>query len=117
MTIDADGQPDGAHRAAPGGWTRVMNQKVAVSVVFVAALFMTIMDTTIINVAIPRIGQDLHVGQNAVDSIVIAYLVSLGVFIPVSGWLGDRLGNKWVLIVSIAIFTMASVLCGVSNSL
>ncbi|MCU1659929.1 MAG: hypothetical protein JWO57_4585, partial [Pseudonocardiales bacterium] len=54
MTIDADGQPDGAHRAAPGGWTRVMNQKVAVSVVFVAALFMTIMDTTIINVAIPR---------------------------------------------------------------
>jgi EmrB/QacA subfamily drug resistance transporter len=97
--------------------SKPMNQKIAVSVVFVASMFISILDTTIINVAIPRIGTDFHIGEDSVDSIVIAYLVSLAVFIPVSGWLGNRIGNKRVLLGSILIFTIASILCGVSNSL
>ena len=94
-----------------------MSQKVVVGVVFVAAMFMSIMDATIVNVALPTIGRDFGVSPTAVDSISIAYLVSLAVFIPASGWLGDRFGGKRVMLAAIAVFTAASALCGLASSL
>ena len=94
-----------------------ISQKVAVSVVFVAAMFMSIMDVTIVNVALPTIGRDFAVSPTAVDSISIAFLVSLAVFIPASGWLGDRFGGKRVLLTAIVVFTAASALCGLASSL
>jgi EmrB/QacA subfamily drug resistance transporter len=94
-----------------------ISQKVAVGVVFVAALFMSIMDATIVNVALPTIGRDFHVSPTAVDSIAIGFLVSLAVFIPASGWLGDRFGGKRVLLTAIVVFTAASALCGIATSL
>jgi EmrB/QacA subfamily drug resistance transporter len=95
----------------------MVSQKVAVGVVFVAAMFMSIMDVTIVNVALPTIGRDFQVSPTAVDSISIAFLVSLAVFIPASGWLGDRFGGKRVLLTAIVIFTVASALCGLASSL
>src|SRR5580658_1618741 len=59
-----------------------INQKIAVGVVFVSAMFMNIMDITIVNVALPTIGRDFNSPPTAVDGVVIAYLVSLAVFIP-----------------------------------
>jgi EmrB/QacA subfamily drug resistance transporter len=94
-----------------------MNQKIAVGVVYVAALFMAIMDTTIVNVALPVIGRDFHTSPDAVDGISIAFLVSVGVFIAASGWLGDRFGGRNILLVAIVIFTVASALCGLASSL
>jgi EmrB/QacA subfamily drug resistance transporter len=94
-----------------------MSQKVAVSVVFVAAMFMSIMDATIVNVALPTIGREFGVSPTAVDSVAIAFLVSLAVFIPASGWLGDRIGGKRVLLAAIVVFTVASALCGLASSL
>ena len=94
-----------------------MNQKIAVGVVFVSAMFMNIMDITIVNVALPTIGRDFHISPTAVDGIVIAYLVSLAVFIPASGWLGDRFGGKRVLISAIVVFTVGSVLCGLAQNM
>ena len=94
-----------------------MNPKVAVSVVFVAAMFMSIMDVTIVNVALPTIGRDFRVTPTAVGTISIAFLVSLAVFIPASGWLGDRFGAKRILLGAIAVFTSASALCGTATSL
>ena len=94
-----------------------ISQKVVVGVVFVAAMFMTIMDATIVNVALPTIGHDFHVTPTSVDSIAIAFLVSLAVFIPASGWLGDRFGGKRVLLAAIVVFTLASALCGLATSL
>ena len=94
-----------------------MNPKVAVSVVFVAAMFMSIMDVTIVNVALPTIGREFRVTPTAVGTISIAFLVSLAVFIPASGWLGDRFGAKRILLGAIAIFTSASALCGTATSL
>ena len=82
-----------------------INQKVVVGTVFVSAMFMNIIDITIVNVALPTIGRDFHIAPTAVDGIVIAYLVSLAVFIPASGWLGDRFGGKRVLLVAIVVFT------------
>ena len=94
-----------------------ISQKVAVGVVFVAAMFMTILDATIVNVALPTIGRDFGVSATAVDGIAIAFLVSLAVTIPASGWLGDRYGGKRVLLAAIALFTAASALCGLASSL
>src|SRR5581483_7868602 len=92
-----------------------ISQKVAVGTVFVSAMFMNIMDITIVNVALPTIGRTFHILPTSVDGIVIAYLVSLAVFIPASGWLGDRFGGKRVLLGAIAVFTVGSVLCGVAQ--
>jgi EmrB/QacA subfamily drug resistance transporter len=94
-----------------------MNPKVAVSVVFVAAMFMSIMDATIVNVALPTIGRDFRVTATAVGTISISFLVSMAVFIPASGWLGDRFGAKRILLGAIAVFTAASALCGTASSL
>jgi EmrB/QacA subfamily drug resistance transporter len=94
-----------------------ISEKVAVSVVFVAAMFMSIMDVTIVNVAVPTIGRDFHVSPGAVDAVAISFLVSLAVFIPASGWLGDRFGGRRVLLTAIVLFTGASVLCGLASSL
>ncbi|MBO0832628.1 MAG: multidrug efflux MFS transporter [Actinobacteria bacterium] len=80
-------------------------------------MFMTIMDATIVNVALPTIGHDFGVSPTSVDSIAIGFLVSLAVFIPASGWLGDRFGGKRVLLAAIVVFTLASVLCGLATSL
>jgi EmrB/QacA subfamily drug resistance transporter len=80
-------------------------------------MFMSIMDATIVNVALPTIGRDFSVSPTSVDGISIAFLVSLAVFIPASGWLGDRFGGKPVLLAAIAVFTVASALCGVAWSL
>jgi EmrB/QacA subfamily drug resistance transporter len=97
--------------------SRRVNQKVAVGVVYVAALFMAIMDTTIVNVALPVLGRDFHTSPDAVDSVVIGFLVSTGVFLAASGWLGDRFGGRKVLLFSVVLFTVASALCGTATSL
>src|ERR1700679_3555067 len=94
-----------------------MNQKIAVGVVYISAMFMNIMDITIVNVALPTIGRTFHISPTAVDGIVIAYLVSLAVFIPASGWLGDRFGGKRVLIAAIVVFALGSMLCGLAHNL
>jgi EmrB/QacA subfamily drug resistance transporter len=94
-----------------------INPKIAVSVVYVAAMFISIMDTSIVNVALPSIGRDFRVAPTAVDGVSIAFLVSLAVFIPASGWLGDRFGGKRVLMTAIVVFTGASALCGAATSI
>ena len=94
-----------------------MNQKIAVSVVFVLALFMNIMDITIVNTALPTLGKELHASAGGISAVSIGYLVSLAVVIPASGWLGDRFGSKRVLLVSIVLFTGASALCGAAQDL
>jgi EmrB/QacA subfamily drug resistance transporter len=94
-----------------------LNQKIAVGAVFVSAMFMSIMDVTIVNVALPTIGRNFDIAPTAVDGIVIAYLVSLAVFIPASGWLGDRFGGKRVLLSAIVVFTLGSALCGLAQNL
>jgi EmrB/QacA subfamily drug resistance transporter len=93
------------------------NQKLVVAVVYVAAMFMAIMDTTIVNVALPTLGRDFHAGSGSVGLVSIAYLVSLTVFIPASGWWGDRIGGRRALLAAVGVFTAGSALCGLSASL
>ena len=107
--------PSAPFTAAPR--PRQLSQKAAVSVVFVAAMFMNIMDITIVNVALPAIGRQFAVTEASLDAVATGYLVSLAVFIPAAGYLGDRFGAKRVLLLAIAVFTAASVLCGLAGNL
>ena len=96
---------------------RTVNQKVVVSAVFVAAMFMNIMDGTVVNVALPTLSRYFDAPIGSVSGVVTAYLVALAVAMPASGWVGDRFGGRNVLLAAIGLFTGASALCGVATSL
>src|SRR5437660_4812252 len=93
-----------------------LDPKISVSVVFVTAMFMSIMDSTIVNVALPSLARQLNVPSTAIDAVVVAYLVSLAVVMPASGWLGDRWGTKRILLLALTLFTISSALCGLASS-
>ena len=95
----------------------VISPKVIVSAVFVASMFMNIMDSTVVNVALPTLSRDFAVPVASVSGVVTAYLVTLAVAMPASGWLGDRFGARSVMLGAIGLFTAASALCGVVTSL
>jgi EmrB/QacA subfamily drug resistance transporter len=94
-----------------------VNQKVVVSAVFVAVMFMNIMDGTVVNVALPTLSRYFAVPIGSVSGVVTAYLVTLAVAMPASGWIGDRFGGRNVLLAAITVFTGASALCGLATSL
>ncbi|HUZ77755.1 MAG TPA: MDR family MFS transporter [Chloroflexota bacterium] len=79
---------------------------------FVFGLFMEILDTTIVNVALPTMGREFHAGTNALEWVVTGYLLSLAVWIPASGWIGDRFGTKRTFLFATATFVVGSALCG-----
>ena len=91
--------------------------KRAMVAVFVLTLFVQILDTTIVNVAIPTLADAFGVSDTEIDRTIIGYLVGLAVFIPTSGWFADRFGSRVVFLASLTLFTVASVLCGMSQSL
>jgi len=92
-----------------------VSSKAAVSVVFVSSMFLSILDTTIVNVALPRIAESFDVPVGGIGAIVTGYLVSLAVVIPASGWLADRFGYRRILLVALAVFTLSSALCGLAQ--
>lgn len=88
--------------------------KWLVTIVFVLGLFMELLDTTVVYVALPALGRDLHAGHAALEWVVTGYLLAIAVLIPASGWVGDRFGTKRVFGTALAIFTLGSALCGVA---
>jgi MFS family permease len=79
--------------------------------------FMEMLDGTIVTTAAPRIGAALHAPATEIGLVVTAYLLTLAVLIPLSGWLTRRLGNRVVFLTAIVLFTGASVGCAASGSL
>ncbi|MGI8856592.1 MAG: DHA2 family efflux MFS transporter permease subunit [Thermomicrobiales bacterium] len=86
------------------------------AVVFVCGMFMSSLDSTAVNVALATLSRQFGVPTASIDEVVVGYLVSLAVFIPASGWLGDRFGTKRVFLIALALFTGASALCGAAQS-
>jgi EmrB/QacA subfamily drug resistance transporter len=93
------------------------NQKIVVAVVYVCGMLMNTLDSTIVNVALATLGREFGVSPAAIEAVVISYLVSLAIFIPTSGWLGDRYGTKRIFLIALFLFTGASVLCGLAQTL
>lgn len=89
----------------------------AVAVAYVCALLMTAIDMQIVNVALPTLSQDFGAPLSDVQWTVISYVLTLAVVIPASGWIGDRLGTKRTFLFALALFTVASALCGAAQSL
>jgi EmrB/QacA subfamily drug resistance transporter len=81
------------------------------------AFFMESLDTTILNTAVPAVAAALHVAPLSMKSVLTSYTLSLAVFIPVSGWAADRFGTRRVFASAIALFTLGSLLCGLSGSI
>jgi EmrB/QacA subfamily drug resistance transporter len=82
-----------------------------------ATFFMEYLDTTLIATALPQMARSFSVGPNEVSLGMTAYMLTLAVFIPVSGWVADRIGSRSVFGAAIVVFTLASVLCGYSNGI
>ncbi|MCM1512969.1 MAG: multidrug transporter subunit MdtD [Oxalobacter formigenes] len=81
------------------------------------AFFMQMLDGTILNTALPVMAESLKVHPLQMQSVVIAYMLTVALLIPVSGWLADRFGIRLVFLVAIGIFTLGSLACAVSPSL
>jgi EmrB/QacA subfamily drug resistance transporter len=85
-------------------------------VVVCLAQLMIVLDTTIVNVALPRIQSDLHFSQANLTWVINGFLVTFGSFLLLAGRLGDLIGRKRVFIAGVTVFTLASVLCGAADS-
>jgi EmrB/QacA subfamily drug resistance transporter len=83
----------------------------------VTAIFMTAIDMQIVNVALPTLSRKFNAPLSDVQWTVIAYLLTLAVVIPASGWIGDRIGTKRTFLFALALFTAASALCGAADNL
>lgn len=94
---------------------RTVQYKWIVAVVYVSALFLDILDTTIVNVALPKMAQELHTTD--VEWVVLGYTLSLAVWIPTSGWLGDRIGTKRTFMFALVAFTAGSLACGMAQTI
>jgi len=94
-----------------------LKPQYVVAVVYVAAMFVNILDSTVVNVVLPTLSREFKVGTSSIDWVVTGYLLSLAVWIPASGWIGDRIGTKRTFLFALVVFTAGSALCGMSTSL
>jgi len=90
---------------------------VLASVALIVGMFMSVLDTSIVNIAIPKIETAFGVSTAQVEWVVTVYLLALGVSAPASGWLADRLGYKRLYLIAIGVFTGGSVLAALAPTL
>ena len=90
---------------------------LVVPLIIAASFFMEGLDTSIINTSLPRMAEDLNATPPQMSAAITSYLLSLAIFIPISGWIADRFGYKQIYCAAIATFTIGSVMCGLSDSL
>ncbi|WP_275791028.1 DHA2 family efflux MFS transporter permease subunit [Pararhizobium gei] len=88
-----------------------------VPMILAVALFMEQMDSTVIATSLPAIAHDLGVGPITLKLALTSYMVSLAIFIPLSGWMADRFGAKRIFRIAILVFILGSILCAFADSL
>src|SRR5438477_3334671 len=87
-----------------------------VSAVVVVGSIMSILDTTIVNVALATLSHKLHASISEIQWVVTGYMLALAAVIPVTGWAARRFGAKRVYLVSLVLFIAGSALCGLATS-
>ena len=107
--------PDVAPPTADDASSLGAYQWLALSVVLVGTVMVSL-DTTIVNVALPVIRDNLHSGKG-IEWVVTAYLLAVAVSQPATGWAADRFGRKRIFLLSLAAFTIASMLCALAPNL
>jgi EmrB/QacA subfamily drug resistance transporter len=99
------------------GSVRVSSQTRLTAVIVACALFMQNLDSTVIATALPTMAHAFGYDPVRMNVALTSYLLSLTVFIPASGWVADRFGTRNVFQAAIVVFTIGSILCGLSNGL
>ena len=94
-----------------------MQRTLLIPLIVACALFMENMDSTVIATSLPAIARDIGESPLALKLALTSYLVSLAVFIPISGWVADRFGSRSVFASAIVVFMLGSLLCAASTSL
>jgi EmrB/QacA subfamily drug resistance transporter len=100
----------------PSASTKIERHVWVVCGVVILGMIMSILDTTIVNVALHTLSHDLHSPLAQVQWVITGYLLSLAAVIPVTGWAARRFGAKQVYMTSLVLFTAGSALCGLSDS-
>jgi EmrB/QacA subfamily drug resistance transporter len=104
----------------PEGGTPQLSGRIrqqALALLVAGCFFMENLDATIVTTAVPSIARDLGVSAASVGVTITAYVMTVAVLIPLSGWLADRFGTRRVLLAAIALFTIASAACAASPEL
>lgn len=91
--------------------------KWVITIAVMAGTFMEIVDTTVVNVALPHIAGSLAASTDETTWVLTAYLVSNAIILPITGWLSARFGRKRFLLFCLILFTVSSMLCGAATSL
>ncbi|MGA9316279.1 MAG: DHA2 family efflux MFS transporter permease subunit, partial [Solirubrobacteraceae bacterium] len=100
----------------PSASTHIERHVWVVCGVVILGMIMSILDTTIVNVALHTLSHDLHSPLSQVQWVITGYLLSLAAVIPVTGWAARRFGAKQVYLTSLVLFTAGSALCGLADS-
>ena len=108
---DASAAPGSRRPAAPV----VSRRAWQALIVLLAGMFIALLDTTIVNVALPTIRTSLDASESTLSWIISGYALAFGLALIPAGRLGDRFGHKWVFVTGIALFTLASLACGVAQ--
>jgi EmrB/QacA subfamily drug resistance transporter len=96
--------------------TALDRQIIVISAVVVIGAIMSILDTTIVNVALATLGHALHASLSTIQWVASGYLVALAVVIPMTGWASERFGAKQLWLVVVTLFVVGSALCGLAWS-
>src|SRR5277367_4420029 len=102
-------QPPDTARPAVSPWL--------IAVAVTVPTFMEVLDTTIANVALRYIAGGLSASETDSEWVITSYLAANAIVLPISGWLSAQLGRRRYFLLSIAVFTLASALCGMATSL
>jgi EmrB/QacA subfamily drug resistance transporter len=106
--------PDGVKVVATAA---PMANKALLPWLVAVAFFMESLDTTILNTGVPAIAKSLGVTPLSMKAVLSSYTLSLAVFIPISGWMADRFGTRRVFASAIGLFTLGSLLCGLTSNI
>lgn len=95
----------------------VVKNKGLLTAAIMLATVMQVLDTTIANVALPHMRASLGASEDEISWVLTSYIVASAIATPLTGWLSDRLGRRMLLLLAVASFTGASLLCGIASSL
>jgi DHA2 family multidrug resistance protein len=96
---------------------RGMTSRGMITGAVMLATVMQVLDTTIANVALPSMQGNLGASSDTITWVLTSYIVAAAIMTPATGWLADRLGRKQLFLISVAGFTLTSMLCGLAGSL
>src|SRR6201994_3119471 len=102
--------------AAPADPNALDRETLVVAAVVILGAVMSILDTTIVNVAIDRLSLDFHASLTTIQWVVTGYTLALAAVIPATGWAADRFGTKRIYLSSLALFMLGSALCAIATT-